>query len=1200
MSTAHLGLEFQLMNNSTSPSVYVIYTGAAATASCVAMTQSYHQVGGIHTTTMPYKSEDLSSVACMNSLGSGGGSPVKWSPIDYDDLYYPIPASKSLARVSRCFTDPSQNGMWGDYMKNPFISIPQDVSKMDPAWPPAKCTAGFLGAMDPPRALKPAVSMVPVGGGPPVAADPQSESVLPVPTATAVPGQPIPAPIPIATSGPTSQAGDPSQNPGSAGPGNNADPGTGKGADPPADPAKAAGSANSPAPVAGSPNNGQPSAAPVQSQNGGSGSQANQPQPDPNNGANLGLQAGPGQSQPDPNNLSPAQMSALHQALQPSTNPVAPNIGGGSGSDSQGKSSGSPVNGPNSGSNGPAAGASNPSNNQSPDTQLQPISSAIFGTQAPGNNQQPNAGPANQASGNIGSANVGPANTGSGSGGSGNGAPGSGGSGAAGSANVVPVNAGSGGSGSSGSINLPPVNAGSGSGGSGSGNSGNGGSGGGGSNNLPPANAGSGGGNSNGGGSGSGGSGNGDSGNSGTNGNSGNGGSGNISPNNPGLSQSNSQENTAPQGNNAPYNNNAPQNSQFANAASPLSFGQGASIGATGQSAPPGLSRAPDGGLIVGSSTIAPGQVATINNHQISVGPDHVAVDANTYAFVPPAAATPGIVTVAGLPVQSAANGGAVIAGSTYAPGAQITQAGHTISVGSGNVVVDGNNQVLPTPAPAALPPVMVGGSTVQRGSDGAVVVGGSTFAVGAQASVNGHAISVGANNVVVDGTTNAVPIPAPTAPSAPIFINGQQVSRASDGAVVVGSSTIAVGAQASVNGHAISVGATNVVVDGTTNALPTPAPTAPSVPVLINGQEVQRAPDGGVIFGTATIPPGAQTSVGGHLISAGPSNVVVDGVTSALPSYGAHPASSPIFVNGQQMQRAPDGGVLLGSVSLAPGAQTSIGGHSLSIGSTNVIVDGVTSTLPSPGTTPTTSPLLINGQQMQRAPDGGLIVGSITIPPGAQITIAGHTISIGVSSVLLDGNTYALPTTAGAILLTTANPSSGPQRTAITLPNGSILSAGGVATISGQVVSVLPNDQGVVIGGSTIPFASTSSVFTVGGQTFTAAPTGFVIAGTTLMPGGSAVTISGTVVSLGPSGSLKIGSSTIPLASASATGLGGFIASAFDAPVAPAGTAAVNGAKATGVKPFMGSASKVKGDGWILLYSTLTTFLMIAYGLRI
>jgi len=217
----------------------------------------------------------------------------------------------------------------------------------------------------------------------------------------------------------------------------------------------------------------------------------------------------------------------------------------------------------------------------------------------------------------------------------------------------------------------------------------------------------------------------------------------------------------------------------------------------------------------------------------------------------------------------------------------------------------------------------------------------------------------------------------------------------------------------------------------------------------------------------------------------------------------------------------------------------------------------------------------------MQRAPNGGLAIGSITLAPGAQTTIAGHSISVGPSAVFIDSSTYAFPSAAGAVVLSTTP--SGPQRSVVTFPGGSVLGAGGVATISGQIVSVLSNDQGAVIGGSTIAFAPTS-VFTVGDQTFTAAPTGFAVAGTSVSVDGPAVTISGTIVSLGPSG-LHIGSSTVLLTSASATGLAGLILSAF----APGATnTAAAGASVTGVMPFTGPGSKLKSELWVVSISFL------------
>jgi len=814
--------------------------------------------------------------------------------------------SASLARVSRCFTDPSQNGMWGDYMQNPFISIPQDISNVDPAWAPATCTAGFLGAMDPPRAIKPAVSMVPVGG--PAAAIPESQSI-PISAATAVPGQPISAPVVAPTAAPAPLTGNASPQLGAADPGNNAGSLS--------DPAKAQ------APAPKPPSNNAPAAVPQNQNHPANDPALIRPISDPNTGNNSpAFQFGSGQGSPEPNNMSPAQLSVLHQALQPSPEPAAADPGNVPGSNAPGTNAVGSSNGsgqgpqPNSNPGIPAGG----SNNQPADVQLQPISSAIFNNPTSGSSsgqQSPNSGDGDSGGG------------GSGGEGSGNGGSGNGGLPTYHQANAPQANS-----------NVPQGN------------------------NSPQAT---------------------------------NSPQGQNAPqvdNTVPQGDNPPQANNSPQGNNAPQINNAPQNFHPGNA------GQGVSAAAANQ---PPLIRAPNGGLIVGSSTIMPGQAATINNHQVSVGSNNVAIDSNTYAFAAPAPSMPSPIPVGGLPIQAASDGGAVIAGSTYARGAQITNAGHVISVGSGNVVVDGTAQALPTAGPAVAPPVMIGGSPMQR---------------------------------------------------------------ASNGAVIIGSSTLVISAQTTMSNHIISVGVANVVVDGTTNALPTPAPTLAS------------------------------------------------------------------------------------------------------------------------------SPVVIDGQQMQRAPNGGFVIGSTTLAPGAQTIIAGHTISVGPSNAIMDDSTYELPTTAGAVVLSTSP--SGPQRSAITLPNGSVLSAGGVATIFGTIVSIFSNDQGAVIGGSTIGFAP-ASVFTVGGQNFTAAPTGFAIAGTTLWFDGPAITISGTVISLGPNG-LQIGSSTVPLTAASATGLAWIIMSAFDAPN-PANTAAAV-ASVTGVTPFTGLASKVEGEVWFLSISFIIS--MVVGGLAI
>ena len=845
--SCYIGVISSNAKYSTSPSVYVIYSGAIASASCVAMTETYHQVGGVHTTTMGYNSADLSSIACVNSLGSGDGSPVKWAPINYADLYAPIPASESSSRVARCFTIPSQAAEWGNYMQNPFISLPADISNADPLW--STCSAAILGAMDPPRALTAGVAMVPSSVGQDPAKPEKATTTAADPVQTAVPGQPIPVPAPSPTA---PVGGDSPTKPDSVDPGNGQDspstPGN-TGGEPVMTPEvlTAASELVSPNPT---PNKAAPgSVAPSKPSN---------------------LQFGSGPENANPNDMSPAQLSMLRQALDPSPNPIianpatSPDTIQGSG------------NAPGNSQAEPEAGTV--AKSKSHDIQLQPISAAIF------NNQKPS--------------NIGPQNS----------SPGAG---------------------------APQAN------------------------NDPPQN---------------------------------------YAP--PG---------DAHQGDNACLQNNTPQGAppasptQYSGIAFPAPPDQGVPAGPPEQAA---LTRGPNNALIIGSSTIMPGKAATINNHQVSVGSSYVLVDSNTYAFAPPTTPPPVPITIAGLSMQSASNGGVIMPGQTLAPGVQTTIGGHAISVGSGNVVVDGNTQILPTAISAPPPQPLIGGSTMQRASDGAVVIGGSTLLIGSQATIAGHVISLGSANVVVDGTTNAFPTPAPTA-----------------------------------------------------------------------------------------------------------------------------------------------------------------------------------------------SPILLNGQTIQRASNGGLMIGTSTVAPGSQTTIAGHLISVGPNNVVIDSSTYALPAGAGATLISSPNASA--QRNAITLPNGFILSAGdNPVTISGEIISVLLNDQGAVIDGSTMPFASPAaqSVFTVGGQTFTAAPSSFVVGGATVSLDGAAVTIAGTVVSLGPSG-LQIGSMNIPLATTAPTGLGGFIISAFNAPSTAAhSTGSVGGGpSATGAKAYTGSGAKLKGDIWLMV---VTVFMCMGIGM--
>ena len=197
---------------------------------------------------------------------------------------------------------------------------------------------------------------------------------------------------------------------------------------------------------------------------------------------------------------------------------------------------------------------------------------------------------------------------------------------------------------------------------------------------------------------------------------------------------------------------------------------------------------------------------------------------------------------------------------------------------------------------------------------------------------------------------------------------------------------------------------------------------------------------------------------------------------------------------------------------------------------------------------------------------NGGKIVEISTPTMGVhEITIDdGQVLSVGTFGAALDGTTYSAGGPAMSIsgLVYTVVPTAETGlNTAPSLPN--------IMNIAGEFVTL--NPSGMVIGGSSLspggpgveisktpisldpsgnvfvdgkPFQNqiAPNVFTLGSKAVTADPAGFYIDGKFVSPGGSGQTVDGTVVSLGKSGILRIGSQTLSLPDPQYTGPGGNI----------------------------------------------------------
>ena len=362
----------------------------------------------------------------------------------------------------------------------------------------------------------------------------------------------------------------------------------------------------------------------------------------------------------------------------------------------------------------------------------------------------------------------------------------------------------------------------------------------------------------------------------------------------------------------------------------------------------------------------------------------------------------------------------------------------------------------------------------------------------------------------------------------------------------------------------------------------PNPVLLASPTPLIVSGNTIQKATNGGAVIGTSVYTAGYEGKLSDVPISVGVDNIVIGSTTHALPT------SAPVLIGGQSIVKATNGGVIIGTSTYSPGSQAQVSGKRLSVGVDSVVVGGTSYAIPAPSTADT---ILVGKSPISRGPDGVAIVGGATIGLGSQSSINGHVVSVGASTIVLDGTSYALPSSAGAILQ-----SSPPQQNSpLTLMNGAVLAPGGnVATVSGTTYAIPSDDSGLVVNGQTTPFptvTSLQSIFTVADQTFTAAPTGFVIGDQSVALDGTAATVNGTVVSLGPSG-VQIGSKTIPLTSAQTTqgGLGGLIMSGFGSGVQPGQTAGSR--NGSSVLAFTGDSSRLGQRAGIVCFEI--TFMIL------
>ncbi|MCJ1451607.1 hypothetical protein MMC28_001947 [Mycoblastus sanguinarius] len=299
-----------------------------------------------------------------------------------------------------------------------------------------------------------------------------------------------------------------------------------------------------------------------------------------------------------------------------------------------------------------------------------------------------------------------------------------------------------------------------------------------------------------------------------------------------------------------------------------------------------------------------------------------------------------------------------------------------------------------------------------------------------------GLPVSVDESVIYVTGSSHMSYLPAVAPSPNPPPAGGQDAKAEPGGEIAIGDSTIAQGSQVTIAGSPVSVDSYHVIIGTNTYVKPTipgvggsgsqvtvslqnnenqggdpgladtavaPMMTLPPFLPSIGNQKVSELVNGAIVVGDSTFSRGAQATFSNTPISVGSSFVVIGESTFGLAM--SRPTGGALPLGGQTIQRSSDGDIIIGSFTLSQGSQTTISETPVSVESNSIIIGGTSYHLPPA----TGNSLEINGQSIERLPNGGVVVDGFTTSINAQTTVSGLPISVGANDVVIAGSTYEL-----------------------------------------------------------------------------------------------------------------------------------------------------------------------------------------------
>jgi hypothetical protein len=429
-----------------------------------------------------------------------------------------------------------------------------------------------------------------------------------------------------------------------------------------------------------------------------------------------------------------------------------------------------------------------------------------------------------------------------------------------------------------------------------------------------------------------------------------------------------------------------------------------------------------------GQTTLDPGALTTINNTPLVVdSTGDLIVGVSSTVSIEPPNTTPAPVTNVGTNIVEANPSGTGIvinSGATLIPG-QVTTIDNgdgtlaTISVDPSNsVIIDNGAGSIATVAVPTATPQVVAGQTVSQGSNGGVVLGGTTTlsAGGPAATTDGTVFSVGTDGGLVVFSSSTA------------SRNGAAQTNAGDGIVgailsifatdSTDSNSIFTGDSGTFTALSASDGSNNVIIQGSSTTLT----LIPGESAVVDGEIVRVDSTGGFVAGTSTADDQSQ-------VTPATSGAVIQ-VTA-----GTFEAGGSTFTAIQQ--GGTSAGVIIDGTTLSIGEAATIAGDTISLSPTGLIeinADGSTSTI-------------------------ALSASEITVAPSAEVEALLTLSHAGIEEII---TAYQLEGQRGVVEI-----------------DGYTLSVGGEAlTTAGVTVTLAPGGYLVTrsageTGWDTIPFAS-------------------------------------------------------------------------------------------------------------------------------